>query len=296
MRTRRRRSILAIGSLALAAVLTAVACSPTGAALPSASTGGAAAATSPSASGASAVAAIRQRGSFRVGLTTTGYMSFIDRDGKMVGYLVDLTQRIADKIGVPVDYETYKFAGLLPALTTGKIDMISAALTVTDERKKIVDFTEPFYTAGTVLLVNSKKYPKGTAKDFAFFNDPKYEVAVVVGTTTETSALKNLPNAKLRRYDSYVPAGLEVTAGRVDAMMADSLFAAIYVSQQKDLYCLCDLLTHEDWALAVQKGDDGLRRLINDVIAQMKSDGTADALYRKWFVSYDWTRRAEQGK
>ncbi|MHB8619425.1 MAG: transporter substrate-binding domain-containing protein [Chloroflexota bacterium] len=229
-------------------------------------------------------------------MTTTNIpFGMIDSSGKMLGFDVDFTKQIADRIGVKQRIETYKYPGLIPALTTNKIDMVAAGMTITDARKQIVDFSDPYFEDGKVLIVSKSAAPGMT--DYKQFNDPKYQIAVVTGSTDETAAMKYLPKATLRRYDSYVSEGLEVQAGRVSAMMANLAFATIYVKQNPSkVYGLLNRIDTEDYGVAVNKHHTALLNLINDVIKKMKADGTYQKMYNEYFVTMDWMSKVNLPK
>jgi polar amino acid transport system substrate-binding protein len=232
---------------------------------------------------------IIQRGELRVALTGTNIpFNMIDKTGAMIGFDPDITQAIADKIGVKRTFEVSRFAGLIPNLTSGKVDLISAGMTINDERKQVVDFSDVYFHEGKVLIVNTQKHPGVT--DWAVFNTPESTLAVVTGSTDETAASRFLPNAQQVHLDSYTSSGLEVQAGRVDAMLSNIAFASIYVKQNSArVYGLMDKpFSPEDYGIAMQKGKPGLTRVVNQTIAEMESSGAYKNLYDRWFVTLAW--------
>ena len=102
-----------------------------------------------------AIATIKQRGKLIVG-TATGYYPFemVDKDGKLVGFDIDISKAFAKELGVEVEFQNYSFAGLIPAIQSGKIDIVLAGMAITDKRKEAIDYTDPYYMAGQAVLVN----------------------------------------------------------------------------------------------------------------------------------------------
>ncbi|NLU44892.1 MAG: transporter substrate-binding domain-containing protein, partial [Acholeplasmataceae bacterium] len=90
----------------------------------------------------------------------TGYYPFemADKDGKLVGYDIDVANALGKELGVKVEFQNYAFSGLIPALQAKKVDVVIAGMTVTDKRKEVVDFSDTYFTSGQALLVN-KNYP-----------------------------------------------------------------------------------------------------------------------------------------
>jgi polar amino acid transport system substrate-binding protein len=232
---------------------------------------------------------IMQRSELRVALTGTNIpFNMINKKGDMIGFDPDITQAIADKIGVKRTFEVSRFAGLIPNLTSGKVDLISAGMTINDERKQVVDFSDVYFHEGKVLIINKQKHPN--AQDYQEFNSPDMSLAVVTGSTDETAASRFLPQAQQVHLDSYTSSGLEVQGGRVDAMVSNIAFAAIYAHQNAErVYALMDKpFSPEEYGIALQKNKPGLMRVVNQTIADMEASGAYKSLYEKWFVTLDW--------
>lgn len=232
---------------------------------------------------------IKQRGELRVALTGTNIpFNMINKKGDMIGFDPDITQAIADKIGVKRTFEVSRFAGLIPNLTSGKVDLISAGMTINDDRKQVVDFSDVYFHEGKVLIINKQKHPN--VSDYQEFNTPDTSLAVVTGSTDETAATRFLPQAQQIHLDSYTSSGLEVQGGRVDAMVSNIAFAAIYAHQNAErVYALMDKpFSPEEYGIALQKNKPGLQRVVNQTISEMEASGAYKSLYEKWFVTLGW--------
>ncbi len=241
-----------------------------------------AAATDTAAAGATpTLDAIKQKGEI-IMLTNAQFPPFeyLGDDGTVKGVDPDLAQAVADKLGVKLKVVDMDFNGIVSALKSGKGDFAAAGMTVTEERKKEVDFTDEYVTSSQMVVV-----PAGstlTAEDAALSGK---NIAVQEGTTGDWYASGDTENtgstikdANVLRYKSGVEAGMMLAQGKADAIIIDQKPAeAIVASQNGKLTLLDKKLTDEKYAFAVQKGQDDLRDFINGVLAEYK-DGKVDEL------------------
>lgn len=201
-------------------------------------------------------------------------------DGTIMGVDPDIAQAVADKIGVELKIVDMDFDGIIDALQAGKGDFAAAGMTVTDERKKQVDFTDEYVTSAQMVVI-----PKGsdlTADDEALSGK---NIAVQEGTTgdwyadgdTENTG-STIKDANVLRFKSGVEAGMMLAQGKADAMILDQKPAEAIVAAQSDkLELLPTKLTDEQYAFAVQKGQDDLVELINSVLKDY-ANGQVDEL------------------
>nr|5TUJ_C Chain C, Ancestral protein CDT-Anc1 [unidentified] len=233
---------------------------------------------------ASTLDEIMKRGTLRVG-TDADYkpFSFKDKNGQYTGFDIDLAKALAKELGVKVEFVPTTWDGIIPALQTGKFDIVMSGMTITPERKKKVDFSDPYMTAGQTILV--KKDNADKIKSFEDLNKPDVKVAVQLGTTSEQAAKEFLPKAKIRTFENNAEAFQEVVSGRADAMVTDSPVAAYYAKKNPGLAVVVvdEPFTHEPLGFAIRKGDPELLNWVNNWLKQMKKDGTYDKLYEKWF-------------
>jgi polar amino acid transport system substrate-binding protein len=237
------------------------------------------------------VAAIKKRGNLIVAMTGTNLaFNMVNATGKEIGYDVDVSNAVADRLGVGLEVQISRWAGLIPSLTSNKVDMIAAGMTITEKRREVVDFSIPYFQTYKALIVNKRRQPN--AKTVQEFNRPDISVGVVTGSTDEIAAMRILPKAQALRFDSYTSVGLEVKAGRVDVMMADVVFAKIYTRKNPDEIYFVEQpdLQPEEYAVAVQKGNESLLKLVNDTLTDLKNSGRLDKMYEKWFVTMEWVK------
>ena len=248
--------------------------------------GSAAAATDPATS--PTLQQVRQRGELRIGLEV-GYMPFemVDKSGAIIGFDIDLARLMARKLGVKLAVVNQAWDGIIPALLTGKFDVTLGGMTITPERAKRVDFSDPYLTIGQTVLLRRKL--AGTVRSWEQLNDPKYRVISKLGTTGEIAMRKHFPKAQLRTFEHQSEATVEVRNGRADAFIYDLPFNSVMASQfPQGLVHLNKPFTREDLGWAIRKGDPALLAWLNEFLAELKKDGTYQALYKKWFESSAW--------
>lgn len=241
----------------------------------------------------SALDQILKRGELRVGLDT-GYMPFEMRDkrGDIIGFDVDLARLMARYMGVKLTLVNTQWDGIIPALLTGKFDLLMGGMTITPERNLKVNFCDPYILIGQTVLLNQKH--AGQISSYQQLNDPRYTVISKLGTTGDIAARKYFGKARLKQFESESDAAQEVRAGRADAFVYDLPFNAIYTLQNPDkLVHLKEPFTQEALAWAVRKGDVDMLNWMNHFLAQIRRDGIYDALYKKWFESSAWLQNVK---
>lgn len=198
-----------------------------------------------------------------------------DAQGRPTGVSVDLAQALAAHLQRPVKVRNVSFDGLVPALKTGKIDLIISSMTATPERAQSIDFSDPYVKTGICLLVN-KDSPLQTTADI---EKPGLTVAVKKGTTGQIYAHEHLPHAKLLVLDKESTCVLEVVQGKADAFIYGQL--SIHRDWQRNRDTTRALLTPlraEYWAIGIRKGNDDLRRQVNEFLHTFRAAGGFDKL------------------
>ena len=204
--------------------------------------------------------------------------------GKAVGFDVDLTNEIGKRIGnLEVQFQTAEFLTIFTALAADKFDAVVSAVTIKADRKKTVDFTDPYYKADQSLSVTDEN--AGTIKGVDDLEGKV--VGVQSGTTGEDCAKNSLKKdgkvADVRSYDTAPDAFTDLTAGRIDAVMVDYPTAKQILEQRNGSRVVQVVVTKEDYGIAVSKKNPDLRVAINEALADMKADGTYRRLFKKWF-------------
>ncbi|MBM3700685.1 MAG: basic amino acid ABC transporter substrate-binding protein [Actinobacteria bacterium] len=202
-------------------------------------------------------------------------MEYIEGD-KIVGFDVDLTQAIADRIGLKLDYQNTAWDGLFPALIAGKFDMAISSITITDDRKKEMDFSDPYYQTDQAAAVK-----KDSGIDSADKLNGK-KAGVQIGTTGEIEA-REIEGLEVKTYDDILLAFEDLKAGRVDAVIADSYMCFAYVKNNEGLDVGFSIITDEQLGIAFAKNSPDLLAAVNSALKSIKEDGTYDKIHAKWF-------------
>ncbi len=216
---------------------------------------------------------------------------YIDDNAQVAGFDIELSNMIADAAGKKLQVENMDFGGLVAALQSGKIDFVAAGMTVTDEKKKNVDFSEPYFTSRQVIVV-----PADSA--IASKDDLLGKiVAVQEGTTGEEMVreFKETDNGEpmdnTASFKNNADVAMEVINGRADAFVLDEEPAKAIVAQNEGKLKILDVeFGNENYAVAVKKGNTELLNIINGVIADIKANGTYDEMIAEYFPD-----RAEVG-
>jgi polar amino acid transport system substrate-binding protein len=251
---------------------------------------------------------VLQRGELRIGLEV-GYMPFemIDkrsglrqkgirhggfrRKGRqlsLMGFDIDIGIEMAKALGVKPVFVDTLWPSIIPALNLGRFDIIFGGMSVTESRKKKVDFADPFMTVGQTVLLNAKH--EKAVKSYKDLNDPKYVVVSKPGTTGEEAVKKMIPNATYETVDTEIDGAMRVFEGTADAFVYDFPFNAVFTAMNPSdrLIFLDKPFTKEPIAWAIRKNDPDFMKFLNDFLAQMKADGRFDKIYQKWFFSSEW--------
>lgn len=243
---------------------------------------------------AGALDEIQKRGTLRVGMEP-GYMPFelTNQKGEIIGFDVDMAKRIAKAMEVELELVSTAWDGIIPALLTGKFDILMSGMTLTQQRNMSINFAQPYIVIGQSILVN-KKY-EGTVEDYKDLNDPKYTVASKLGTTGEQAVKRLIPNAKYISYETEQEGVLEVINGKVDAFIYDMPYNAIAYAQRggEKIFHLGEPFTFEPLAWAIRKGDPDFLNWLNNFMFQVKSDGTYEKIFKKWFEDDTWLKEIQ---
>lgn len=198
-----------------------------------------------------------------------------DEKGVPKGVSVDLANELGKALGKKVVIQNTAFDGLIPALKTGKIDLIISSMTITDERKQSIDFSDPYLSTGLCLLVG-KKSPVNSIDDL---DKPGITVAVKKGTTGHTYASRSLKHAKLLVLDKEAAAVLEVVQGKADAFIYDQMSTYQNWKKNRDsTRALLNPFQQEKWGIALRKGDDQLKGQINQFLKSFREQGGFERL------------------
>jgi polar amino acid transport system substrate-binding protein len=204
-----------------------------------------------------------------------------DASGEPAGVSVDLARALGERLGQPVEIANLPFAGLIPALKTGKLDLIISSMTATPERAQSIDFSEPYLRTGLCLLVAAKS----DIQSVADADRAGRSIAVVKGTTAHLFTSQRVKSARVFVFDRPSACVLEVTQGKSDAFIIDQM--TVLENWRKNpatTRAILQPFQEEGWAIGLRKGSDELRAKVNAFLAEYRTRGGFDALGDKWLA------------
>jgi polar amino acid transport system substrate-binding protein len=202
-------------------------------------------------------------------------------NGSFYGFDIALGEAIAKELGLKVDYIDTDFAGIILSLNSGKFDIAMSAMTITEERKKSINFSDPYFDTGLSLAVPANS-PVQKLDDL----NGKI-VGVQLGTTGDlyASSLKNVKEVK--RYPHAPDAFLDMKNGKVDAVINDDVVSKPIVAKDPNSFkIISGLLTIEQYGIAVPKDNEALLQKINADLKKIKENGTYDQIYDQYIIHY----------
>ena len=201
---------------------------------------------------------------------------FHDGD-KIVGIDAEIAQAIADELGMELEIEDIAFDSIIPEIVSGKADMALAGMTVTEDRKASVDFSDTYATASQMIIVKEDSEIAGP-------DDLKgVTVGVQLGTTGDiyVSDLE-ADGTTVERYNKGFEAVQALSQGKIDAVVIDGEPAKTFVSETEGLKILDEAFTVEEYAIAVKKGNTELLDKVNGALETLKDNGTLDEIVAKY--------------
>lgn len=207
-------------------------------------------------------------------------MEFVDEAGDIVGFDMDLLSAIAAEAGFEYEVRNTNWDGIFAGLANGAYDAVISSVTITEDRKKAMSFTDPYINAGQILLVRVELDGVSKLEDLA---------GMKVGTqqgTTGDFAVEAVTSVERRAYDDIGLAVEDLLNGNVDGVVCDSPIAADYVmnnpAYQGKLKIVGEPFTEEFFGIAVQKDNEELLATLNDALAKVIASGKRDELINKW--------------
>jgi polar amino acid transport system substrate-binding protein len=231
---------------------------------------------------------VLQRGVLRVGMSTFVPWAMNDKEGNLIGFEIDVATRLAADLGVEVEFVPTQWSGIIPALLTGKFDVIIGGMGIRPDRNIKVNFSIPYDYSGMSIVAH-----KALAAGFttlADFDNPDVTISARLGTTAEAAARKYLPNAQLKLFDGEAQVVQELLNGRVHALVASSPLPEEQAARYPDTLFLPldETFTKEPIGFAVRKGDVDTLNYFNNWIRVVEAEGWLKERHTYWFRTRDW--------
>jgi polar amino acid transport system substrate-binding protein len=236
----------------------------------------------------STVEQVLKRGTLRVGMSTFVPWAMQDKAGNLVGFEIDVARRLAQDMGVKIEFVPTKWAGIIPALLTGKFDVIIGGMGILPQRNLKVNFTIPYDVTGMSIVAN--KDLAGTFSSLEDFNRPDVVVAVRLGGTPVAAAEKFMPKAQLRKFDDESQAVQELLNGKAHAVVASAPMPAFQALRypEKLFLPIQGTFTREPIGFALRKGDVDTLNFFNNWITVVQAEGWLAERKHYWFETRDW--------
>ncbi len=234
---------------------------------------------------------IMQRGTMRVGMSTFVPWAMQDKKGEFIGFEIDVATRLAKDMGVRIEFIPTKWSGIIPALLTGKFDVIIGGMGIKPDRNLKVNFSMPYdYTGMSIVAHREKARGFNSLEDF---NKPGVTLAARLGTTAASAAENFMPEASLRLFDDEAQAIQELLNGRVYAVIASSPLPAFQALMHPERLFLPieDTFTQEPIGFAVKKGDFDTINFLDNWIRFVQAEGWLEKRKKYWFETREWEDR-----
>jgi len=229
---------------------------------------------------------LKEEGVLTVG-SNIAYAPFESLEGgeEPVGFDIDLMTAIAEGMGLEVKFENNpSFDALIPSLEDGQYDAVISAMTINDERKEKIDFSDPYFEADQSLTVNIEETPD---LDSAEELTTEMVIGVEKGTTGADYAEANFADKvkEIRVFEDSQGSLGDLAAGRIQAVINDFPVSAYAAETEfKDVLKVVErFTTNEQYGIGVAKGASALREAINEQLAELRSNGTYDEIFERWF-------------
>lgn len=207
-----------------------------------------------------------------------------EKTGDYIGFDMDIIRAIGEAMDVEVEVKSMEFTALIPALQNGQIDCAISAMSITEERAEVVDFTDSYFDAGLIIAVAADTEGIETMEDLK-----GKSLAAQIGTIGADAcvALKDEdPATVVKTYDHVGEAFMELQKGGADAVVNDLPVTSYYIMTEASdkVKMVGEVFQADDhYGMPVQKGDTETITLLNEGLAKIKADGTYDEIYQKWF-------------
>ena len=197
---------------------------------------------------------------------------------ELTGFDIDLIKAVCKQAGYKAEIVSMGFDGLIPAIMSGNLDIAISGMTITEERKKKVSFSDSYYTSGLIIMVNKDNNNIKSLKDLE-----GKKIACQIGTTGEAKA-RSVKGAKVVDFNNNVEAAMELKNRGVDAVINDAPVAEYYLAQggKETAKLVGEVMEAEEYGFAFKK-DSKLVGEMNKALAELKKNGEYDKIYKTWF-------------
>ncbi len=241
----------------------------------------------------SVIKSIQEEGLIRIGLSLFVPWSMRDVNGDLIGYELDVGRKLAEDMGVEVEFVPTAWDGIIPSLLAGNFDVIISGMSVTPQRNLTVNFTDPYAFSGLAILANKKMTAGMSLEDF---NSPDVTFAARRGATPAVVIGERFPEATLLLFDEDGASTQEVLNGNAHATMASQPTPNREAGRNPDTLHVPfgELFDPRGEAFALGKGDPDALNFFNNWIAQQWRSGWLEERHNYWFNTEEWADQVAQ--
>ncbi len=209
--------------------------------------------------------------------------------GDWIGFDVDMMKEFAKTLSAELRMIQISFDGIIPALVSAKCDLIAAGMTVTNERKAMVLFSEPTFTSGLSIAIKNNEKNKNDFKDLDSLDKSGNKIAVKTGYTSDIYLSKTLKKAQILKFDQDADLVLAVMQGRANAFVSDTTYVDLMEKGNKNKFIILPTkVVAESFSIAARKDDHGLINKFNVFLKSWRDSGGYDKAKKYYFVDQVW--------
>ena len=241
----------------------------------------------------SVIETIKQDGVIRIGLSLFVPWSMRDKNGELIGFELDVGRKLAEDMGVEVEFVHTAWDGIIPALVSGNFDVIISGMSVTAQRNLTINFTNPYAYSGLAILAN-KELTAGMS--MADLNSPDVTFTARRGATPAVVIAENFPEANLLLFDEDGASAQEVLNGNAHATMASQPTPNREAGRNPETLVVMEgeLFDPRGEGFALRKGDPDAINFFNNWIAQQWRSGWLEERHNYWFATEEWADQVAQ--
>ncbi len=223
-----------------------------------------------------------EAGQIIIAITGDHYPFCYNQGGEQMGYEIELLIRFANQYGYSLRFDSYNFSGMIAAVSSGKADIAASTISVTEERKESMLFSDPTFDNRVVLIMKGEYAPAETTKSIADYNQPGVRIALPQGSASQSYAERYFDKAELVYFTNNSDLTAALKAGKVDAIAHDNLTCVFAQDEVEGSEVLQDSFGDISICVGLPKNRADLQAQINELIKGWKSDGTLDEMYAYW--------------
>ena len=241
----------------------------------------------------SVIEAIKERGAIKIGLSIFTPWSMRDKNGELIGFELDVGRQLAEDMGVEAEFIPTSWDGIIPAIVSGKFDVIISGMTTTPERNLTINFTDPYAYSGLTMLVNTKMTEGMALEDY---NSEDITFAARRGATPAALIAELFPKAELLLFDEDGAATQELLNGKAHATMASEPSPSTEARRYPDVLSVPfdQTFSATGEAFGLRKGDPDALNYFNNWINFKTRNGWLKARHDYWFKGDEWADQVSE--